>query len=131
MDLDRMAAHMLSDDPKAMDDARAYAGSGNTLAGAALGLATGSPRWATEAAVSRALAELDAEPEAPSQYRVEDMGNARLNGRPVTLFALYERQTHSPGYVFCGRYSAEGHDATEAECIATALAEIEAEEGDA
>jgi len=59
MDIDHLAECMLREEPEARDDARIHAGTNNTIAGAVLAMETQAPRWAAEAAVTRALAKLD------------------------------------------------------------------------
>ena len=49
------AYQLLKKNPSYLEDARTFAKSNNTVIGSLLAITSGSPRWATEAAVKTAL----------------------------------------------------------------------------
>lgn len=59
------------------------------------------------------------------QYRVEDKGNVYVGQKPRTSFALYSYDASQRSYVRTGGFFAPGHDATDKQCIAYALRELE------
>lgn len=60
MDLTAHALELLRHNPEYVADAREGAPVGNSVVGSIMSITTGSPRWATEAAVRKALKKLDA-----------------------------------------------------------------------
>jgi hypothetical protein len=80
--LTRRALHILRESPEAVDDARRNAPRGNSIAGAALALSTGSPRQYAEAAIVRALAALDGRGRFELGRIVTTPGALRAVGHP-------------------------------------------------
>ena len=48
-------------------------------------------------------------------HQIRDKQNANLPGGPVTLFDIYEKRAE--GYVFQGKFAADGHDASDDQCL--------------
>ena len=48
-------------------------------------------------------------------HQIRDKQNANLPGGPVTLFDIYEKRAE--GYVFQGKFAADGHDASDGQCL--------------
>lgn len=66
-------------------------------------------------------------------YRVTERESVYMGNRPFTLFSLFERRPHpiqGHAYEFVGQYRAEGHEASEHDCIRAALAAIHGPEED-
>ena len=44
--------------------------------------------------------------EMKERYRIEDIQKATVNGKAVKIFSVYEYDSNSNAYIFCGKFSA-------------------------